>query len=352
LDFIVSILKKPLVSILFPCYNAEPFLKYSLESIINQDYENLEIICVNDGSSDRTLDILNKYKKSDDRIIIINNEKNLGLIESLNKALPYVRGEYFARMDADDYSMENRISTQLEFLLRNPEIDLVSTGYQYFYNIDKKGNYVAPIAESFQALKLLSIFSTPLAHATILGRSTIIKNKQYYYDSHFPHAEDFELFSRLAWKNVKLGTINKNLYLVKLHSESVSVKFNSVQHQSNIDIVKRNLNVFYNNNTQTDNIICGLLACRINSIVSLKQLKEAFSIIDNCGSIYKTTIVIENLKEIENYLATHKLNILIQSNKFRFQKLGYKNIPFLLKTLTLLEINQIAYLLKKITSKF
>ncbi len=73
MDFIVSILKKPLVSILFPCYNAEPFLKYSLESIINQDYENLEIICVNDGSSDRTLDILNKYKKSDDRIIIINN---------------------------------------------------------------------------------------------------------------------------------------------------------------------------------------------------------------------------------------------------------------------------------------
>lgn len=341
-----------LVSIILPCYNAEKHLKYALDSIINQEYKNLEILCIDDGSSDGTLQILNDYKEKDNRMVVIQNDGNKGLIYTLNKALTLVKGEYFARMDADDYSIQNRISTQLEFLLNNPEIDLVSTGYQYFYNIDKKGNYVTPIAESFQALKLLSIFCTPLAHATILGRSTIIKNNQYYYDNHFPHAEDFELFSRLAWKNVKLATINKNLYLVRLHSESVSVKFNSVQHQSNIDIVKRNLNVFYNNNTQTDNTICGLLACRINSIVSLKQLKETFSIIDNCCNIYKTTIVIENLKEIENYLATHKLNILIQSNKFRFQKLGFKNIPFLLKTLTLLEIKQIAYLLKKITSKF
>lgn len=345
-------MKSPLVSIILPCYNAEKYLKYALDSIINQDYKNLEILCIDDGSSDGTLNILKESQLKDERIIIIQNEENKGLIYTLNKALTLVKGEYFARMDADDYSMQNRISIQIDYLSNNPEIDIVSTGYQYFYNNGKKGKYVPPIAEKFQSLKFLSLFCTPLAHATIIGRSSIIKNTKYYYDIHFQHAEDFELFSRLAWENVKIATINKNLYLVRLHSDSVSVKFNTVQHQSNIDIVKRNLNQFYGNNFQADDVTYGLLACRINRIINFKQLAEALSIIDDCYNIYKKNIGSRCNKEIKSYLTIHKLNILIQCNKYRFLKLGYKNLLFFLKSLTLLEIKQIKFLCKKLIAKF
>src|SRR4051812_6290358 len=105
---------RPLVSIVYPCYNAEKYLSYSLESILNQDYSNLEIICVNDGSTDSTLTMLEDYKSADTRIIIINNPSNLGLIESLNIGLQKANGAFFARMDADDYCPVDRITMQMQ----------------------------------------------------------------------------------------------------------------------------------------------------------------------------------------------------------------------------------------------
>lgn len=339
---------QPLVSILFPCYNAEKYLRYSLESILNQDYKNLEIICINDGSSDSTSAILRDYKNHDDRIVIVNNESNIGLINSLNRGLKLVKGDYFARMDADDYSTPDRISEQVKFMQLNQDIDLVSSAYNYFYQDGQKKEYVAPIAIEPNALKFLSLFCTPLTHASVLGKSSLIRSALYVYDLAYPYAEDFELFSRLAWSHVKIGTVKQSLYQVRLHSESVSVKYNNVQLQTNIQIIKRNLHEYISINEDFDDHIAGLLACRLNSLISMKEIKQTFRIFDECIDAVKRDLTQGELAQIHSYLSAHKLNILIQVNKKNFRILGFRNALFFIRSLFLLKRRHFRLIFDKI----
>ncbi|MES2514088.1 MAG: glycosyltransferase family 2 protein [Bacteroidota bacterium] len=338
---------QPLVSILFPCYNAEKYLKYSLESILTQDYQNLQILCINDGSTDSTLIILEKYKKRDDRIVIINNELNLGLIESLNRALKFISGSYFARMDADDYSTPNRISTQMKFMELNPEVDIVSSAYNYFEIDSIPGRYVAPIASKLNSLRFLSLFSTPLTHASILGKTSIVRSGQYVYDSDYPHAEDFELFSRLVWNGVRIATLRDSLYWVRIHQESVSAKYNNIQFQTNVKIIQRNIYQFLKMNISMESTIIGLLGCRIKNPISIKQMKQAFLVFDGCMRSIKQSASPDEIDEIKAYLSSHKLNMIVQANKVGFQILGLRNILFLTQSFFLLDFKQMRKLLSK-----
>lgn len=343
----------PLVSILFPCYNVELYLIYSIESIIKQNYKNLQIICINDGSTDKTLTILNNYKLKDSRIIILNNKKNLGLIASLNKSLEYVNGEYFARMDADDYSSPNRISTQMEFILKNNEFDLVSSGYNYFKTNGIKNEYEAPIAHSSNALMFLSIFSPPLNHAGVLGKTSLIKTNKYIYDSNYPYAEDFEMFSRLAWSGCKITTLANSLYWVRQNPHSVSVVYKTIQITTNAKIVKRNLKEFLEINDDFDEEILKIIANKIDFEASIKQIKNVFKLLKSIKIIADTKIQFSNSEKIEinKYLSTHKLNIVIQANKFRFKTLKSKNILFLITSFSILNINQYFILVKKLIKR-
>lgn len=338
---------QPLVSILLPCYNAEKYLKYSLDSILNQDYKNLEILCINDGSTDSTLEILTAYKSSDQRIVIIDNEINLGLIGSLNKALKLVKGDYFARMDADDYSTSDRISKQVSFMRLASDVDLVSSAYNYFLIDNKKGAYVPSIASSPNALKFLSLFCTPLTHASVLGKSSLIHKGLYVYNNDYPYAEDYELFSRLAWSNVKVSTMKESLYWVRLHRESVSVKYNDVQFQTNLKIVERNIYNFIKVSVDLDDSLKGLLVCRVDSVINYDQIKKTFSIFNGCLNKMKNDLDSKDTKEINEYLLSHKLNIIIQVNKKRFSVLGLKNIPFFVRSLFLMNSKQVYLLFNK-----
>ena len=107
-------MKPPLVSVLLPTHNQVRFLKEAIESILKQTYKNLELLVVNDNSSDLTQSILQKY--NDKRLKVITNKKKLGLTKSLNKALRLSKGKYTARMDGDDISTRNRLKTQIAFL--------------------------------------------------------------------------------------------------------------------------------------------------------------------------------------------------------------------------------------------
>jgi glycosyltransferase involved in cell wall biosynthesis len=340
-----------LVSILLPCYNAEKYLRYSLDSILNQEYKNLEILCINDGSSDSTLEILNDYKRKDSRIILIHNKVNLGLISSLNNALQLVKGKYFARMDADDYSTPDRISKQIKFIESMPEIDLVSSAYNYFRIDGQKLDYIPPIATSPNALRFLSLFCTPLTHASVLAKSSLIHRALYIYDHAYPYAEDFELFSRLAWNGVKMCTMEESLYWVRLHSDSVSIKYNNIQFQTNLNIVDRNIRNYIQLSIVLDDTLRGLLACRVNSVINFEQLTTAFSILDKAFDAFMHKLDVKEIREIERYFLYHKLNILTQVNKIRFRELGFKNVLFLIKCLFLIDFRQFFIVFKKIINR-
>lgn len=132
---------KPLVSVVIPVYNAGEFLAASIESILNQTYQNFEFIIINDASTDNSLKIINKYKKHHQKIKVISLKKNLNCGGDLcaNKGLKKAKGKYVARMDADDVAHPKRLETQIEFLEKNPGVFLVGSNA---YVIDKKGNLI------------------------------------------------------------------------------------------------------------------------------------------------------------------------------------------------------------------
>ena len=126
--------EKPKISVIMSVLNGEKYLSKGVESIINQSFTNWEFIICDDGSTDRTWEILQEYAKKDSRIILIRNTNNRGLAYSLNKCIKQAKSNILARQDADDESELNRFEIQYKFVLENPQFAIVGTSW---YNIDE-----------------------------------------------------------------------------------------------------------------------------------------------------------------------------------------------------------------------
>ncbi|HGF6562056.1 glycosyltransferase [Providencia sp. wls1922] len=235
---------KELVSVILPVYNAEKFLHDSLNSVINQSYSNLEIIVIDDGSSDNSLSIIKNF--NDKRIKIISRE-NKGLIHSLNEGLNIAKGNYIARMDADDIARSDRIETQLKFLLKNKDISIVGS---YANLIDENGVNIGikKKPSSDLTIKTICFFGSPFIHPAVMFNKLLIK-EQLYYSNEFIHAEDYELWSRLvACEKFKFFNIKDTLLDYRIVSTSVSRKYENQQKQSHQDIIKKYF-LLYNKNS-------------------------------------------------------------------------------------------------------
>lgn len=181
----------PLISVGIPFYNNEDYLAYAIQSVICQSYENWELILIDDGSTDSSLDIANLYAKKDSRIRVISDGENKKLPFRLNQLIGESRGEYIARMDADDIMHPDRLLTQLMYLENNQSIDIVSSG---LISIDANNN-VCGFRSTSQIVTNLSIDKGfPIIHPTVMAR------KHWYlrnlYNENYARAQDFELWCR------------------------------------------------------------------------------------------------------------------------------------------------------------
>ena len=129
---------EPEITVLMPVYNQQQFLDESIQSILNQSFADFEFIIINDGSDDKSANIINQYGKLDKRIIIINNSENLGISGALNIGIKNTKGKYIARMDADDISLRNRLQEQKFFLDNNLEIGACGTYVEILSQNGKK----------------------------------------------------------------------------------------------------------------------------------------------------------------------------------------------------------------------
>ncbi|MBE9047648.1 glycosyltransferase [Pleurocapsales cyanobacterium LEGE 10410] len=194
----------PKVSVLMCVYNGEAHVREALESILEQTFTNLEFVIVEDGSTDSTWEILTKYAERDSRIVLIRNEENLGLERSLNKGLAACQGEYFARQDADDVSLPNRLQLQTNFLDTHPEVGALGTAVEL---IDEQGavlreNYLPVDYESIQARLMLTNF---LHHSTLIARHSLMQDLGGYNIT-CRYAEDYDLWWRLNRRS-RLATL-------------------------------------------------------------------------------------------------------------------------------------------------
>lgn len=197
------------VSIGIPFYNAEEYFYHAIESVVKQSYQDWELILVDDGSTDSSLKIAENFSKKDNRIRVISDGLNKKLPYRLNQIIDESKGEYIARMDADDLIHPDRIKIQLEFLEKNNNFDLVSTGV---VSINDKNQIrgircLENIYTDFSRVKR----NYPIVHASVLARKSWYNRNQY--DISLPRSEDFELWCRTISNNdLKIAVLPQALY--------------------------------------------------------------------------------------------------------------------------------------------
>jgi len=220
--------KDPLISVIMPAYNVEKFIGEAVESILVQTLSDFEFIIINDGSTDKTLQIIEDYARRDDRIIVISR-KNKGIVDSRNEGIQKARGEYIAKMDADDISSPERFERQIKFLKDN-DLDICGSAIRRFSN--KRDLRVQYYPNNDQDIKFLLLFINSFAHSTVMIKSCVFQELSYRSDmhkDHVAHTQDYQLWVDMALKNFKMGNMNQVLLRYRVHDNQVSTIWDSDQ---------------------------------------------------------------------------------------------------------------------------
>lgn len=216
-------LKTPLISVVLPVYNCELYIQQAIESILNQTFVDFEFIIIDDCSTDNTLQLCNLF--TDERIIIIEKDKNSGYTNSLNYGLSIAKGKYIARMDGDDICMPERFEKQVLFLEANLDIILCGTSYAV---IGEKGIYVLP--ETHEEIKIKLLSGNCIVHPSVMFRKDILVANNLMYDVLMEPAEDYDLWVRLSSIG-KLHNLQECLVHYRVHDGQVSAIRNKKQIQ-------------------------------------------------------------------------------------------------------------------------
>lgn len=217
------------ISIVMSVYNGERYLQESVNSILNQTFSDFEFIIIDDGSTDGTWRILEKYASQDSRIVLVRNQKNIGLTRSLNKGLKLSSGKYIARQDADDISLPKRLEKEEKFLDEHPKVVLVSYSTE---KIDSEGRSLGKFKNQgdpdFVAWHLL-FYNYIMCHSQVMFRRDPVMDLGGYSEDRY-YAQDYELWLRL----VEVGDIvvlPETLVKWRFHSENISNR-NSLEQES------------------------------------------------------------------------------------------------------------------------
>ena len=214
-------------------YNEEKYIETSLKSLLNQTFQEFEIIIVDDASTDNTRQLIQRLQ--DERIHLICNEENQGLTKNLNKALKYVTGKYIARMDGDDIAFPTRFEKQVQYMEKHPETMLVSCYTKSFGDSD----LVFALPDDSEVLKVRMLVRPVYAHPGFMMRRELIE-AGYQYNEEYRTAQDYEFASRVAEK-YKIGLVPEILLLYRVHKKQISAKAGNQQFNNADKIRKRQL---------------------------------------------------------------------------------------------------------------
>lgn len=231
----------PLVSVLLPAYNAEKYICRSINSILSQDYKNFELLIINDGSVDKTKQLVEEF--GDPRIKLINLEENVGLIEALNIGLSKSRGKYIARMDSDDISVSQRFTKQVRFLESNTAVVACGSSIINFNERGYKGKMKYPETHD-KIQSALKLFERSICHPSVMIRAEIINKNNIKYRKEYLHAEDYVFWKELSCYG-KLHNLQDYLLLYSRNEDQISSRFYSKQISISRKIVRQGLNEFF-----------------------------------------------------------------------------------------------------------
>jgi glycosyltransferase involved in cell wall biosynthesis len=208
--------KSPLVSVILPAKNCGSYLKDAVDSVLSQTFENFELLLINDGSDDGSIEALGR---DDDRLKIIEN-RGSGLVDALNSGVKAASGPYLARMDGDDICHPDRLKLQFEFLRDNQKIDIVGTQVEVVSDRGSGGD--GGPAEGYRLYEawINSVITpddirreifveSPLPHPTVMIRAEVMEKLGGYRDMGWP--EDYDLWLRAHEANIQMGKVSRKL---------------------------------------------------------------------------------------------------------------------------------------------
>lgn len=210
---------QPAISVLMPVYNAERYVAAAVESILGQTFGDFEFLITDDGSSDRSLQILKRYAAKDDRIRL-TSQPNAGLVKTLNQMLLNARSELIARMDADDISLPDRLAHQIEFLRLHPEVVCVGGAQDYIDEAGRVLNHMLLGEQDDEVQRFALAGMTPINHPSAMFRRDAVLQVGGYDESFYP-SEDLDLWLRLG-EIGKLANLPETVLKYRQHMHSIS----------------------------------------------------------------------------------------------------------------------------------
>lgn len=184
----------PAITVLIPVFNREQFVDEAIRSVIEQDFDDFELLLVDDGSTDRTPAVLEMWQKRDPRVVVVTAPTNQGIPDALNLGLAHARGKYVARLDSDDLMTPGRLTAQAAVLDARPEVTLVSSAYDI---VDLEGHRLATstCGEPPEVVAFLLNFFNVVGGGMMFRRADVLAEGGY--SSTYPSTEDYDLWVRL-----------------------------------------------------------------------------------------------------------------------------------------------------------
>ena len=222
-----------------PCYNSEKYISEAIESVLDQTFEDFELLIFEDGSTDNSLTILKSFEEVDDRIRIFYDGENKGYLERLNYGLSVAKGKYIARMDSDDICHPQRFELQYQYLESNPEVGVLATDIECIdeYGFDQK-NWIVSLPKQFYTMALL--FKNNICHPSVMLRKSELERSSFEYNKDYDTAEDYKAWVDFS-KHTQIECLDKVLLKYRVHSKSVSREKRKIQENVSRGVINEQL---------------------------------------------------------------------------------------------------------------
>ena len=217
--------EKPLITVLMPTYNVEKYVSEAVQSILDQTYTNIEFVIVDDGSTDKTYEILKEFAGKDNRIKLYQNDKNRKICYTLNKGLELSSGKYILRMDGDDISTPNRLEILYDYLATHPDVDLVGSN---IIGINENGEQIGRqfFLHSDKYIRKCQKYKTGVSHIW-LTKSEVYDTLHGYRN--VPSCEDYDFLLRCNILGFKLANVNDFVYLNRIREGNTATSVGLIQ---------------------------------------------------------------------------------------------------------------------------
>ena len=308
-------MKNPTITVLMPVYNGEEYLRLAIDSILKQSYSDFEFLIINDGSTDKSEEIILSY--DDKRIRYIKNEVNLKLIKTLNKGIDLAKGEFIARMDCDDVALPNRLEKQIELFYKNPNLDFISGLPIHLLNNGRIYRSYRFCSLHTDAIRFENLIEVSFCHPCIMAKTEIFKKYKYLDSPEWTHIEDYELGRRLSHNGINMFYSNDFVLYYRKNEKGISLTNREKQIENGFKLVRLFLSNTYNIDIKREDYFFLIKKCGWKTS---KQLENTCLLLDNLRQTFYSKWKVDSLSkwEIESWIKYKKiaywLTALISTN--------------------------------------